>query len=1297
MPSSAMIDFDDDNELGHDFSLTMVKKPRPCNVCSEIIWSDAISCTVCQLVCHTKCEVDITQECVDQDSVQISSRYRVTAPTEAPKPAKGLKNRVKHRVAKGRGRYVDDDVDLDLTYITEKIIAMSFPATGLETTYRNDMKDVAKMLKTKHQDNYMIFNLSERSYDISKFNNQVLDFGWPDHLAPSLERLSSICKSMKSWLDSDSSHVAVVHCKGGKGRTGCVISAFMHYTAVCDSAEDALDRFAMKRFYDRKLGGVTQPSQRKYVYYFSDLLSGKISTNAKPIVLNHVIIHGCPDFDGKGGCRPYLKVYQEMTLVHTTRLHNGPPGSDRIRITLDGGVTVKGELLFKCFHKRTATNSDSIFRVQFHSSVVQDYAISFSKQELDDAFKDKRFPNATKVEFIFSPYKGDVDKKIPDLVRRSLLGSDDLTAELDPELDPELKRNSYEDFLSGFDSGMPDLPSPIKPMRRRSLSLERFPGPKEDLYTTVNKPTRKKPLSASTKMPKGSSYTKLSDINVNKPDQAQQSYSEISIDRRPELEPNKRRESAVDDDMWVTVKWKQQQEQQRSELEQSVEDDPEAVALSLLGGGGQQDAQAPPMMDYSNLEDINSGQVFVGEVKRAEEDSNKIYIEGITDINSDFSIETHDYINHDTDENKTQQQQLQQKSNGKVLSKGDTYSEIEDVEEVVKFLDEKKKQQQQNGLSAVPDTNNYINTEPSHSPTNLKDTSCGDYYNQEVIEDLAAQQHQPHHDEHKENNTGSPEPLQPILRERKSSKGRQFKNLIKNPFSSSSSSNTKLSHIHSSAISDDDKTKSLAVFKLDGVNLASTSVDSFLQDSWTPATSQEHSSKPETKKPDIVKAKAADDHKKLAAPSRPSPPTRFKSFEEPPMKISGGSKHLLELRHSVQPEKTRTPVRRSHSSVAGTGNRVRESEPPVVAPRNQRPISHMPHGTKKPLIPPAPYRKPSGKIHDRNGSANVAAKPFTKPSGVPAHPRSPPMPRKEPRPISPREPESREVSENEVKELEQYWYKPNYTREEAVDIISHAEPGSFIVRDSQSVMRGYALTIKVSEIIIRRKLKVPPDFQVTSDMCVKHFLLQPDSAYPMGIKLQGWNEKPFITLVAFITGHCNDKLCLPCKLVLPSHDLGHVGSGNLSQSLLTSGAACDLVYVGGVDVAGPGSAALLSSAVQQFKALQLNTTNIVNFKATKNGIIITDIVNGMFVKRHYPIKSVSFCAVDASDTRWDFSNVKYKDKIISVHNARCFGFVHRPMEQSTYMCLLFAELDSSEQPVESVVQFVNQLIVLSQT
>ena len=34
--------------------------------------------------------------------------------------------------------------------------AMSFPATGVESAYRNNLKDVAKMLKTKHEDNYMV-------------------------------------------------------------------------------------------------------------------------------------------------------------------------------------------------------------------------------------------------------------------------------------------------------------------------------------------------------------------------------------------------------------------------------------------------------------------------------------------------------------------------------------------------------------------------------------------------------------------------------------------------------------------------------------------------------------------------------------------------------------------------------------------------------------------------------------------------------------------------------------------------------------------------------------------------------------------------------------------------------------------------------------------------------------------------------------------------------------------------------------------------------------------------------------
>jgi len=41
-----------------------------------------------------------------------------------------------------RKRLQDEEFDLDMSYITDKIIAMSFPASGLESMYRNPISDV---------------------------------------------------------------------------------------------------------------------------------------------------------------------------------------------------------------------------------------------------------------------------------------------------------------------------------------------------------------------------------------------------------------------------------------------------------------------------------------------------------------------------------------------------------------------------------------------------------------------------------------------------------------------------------------------------------------------------------------------------------------------------------------------------------------------------------------------------------------------------------------------------------------------------------------------------------------------------------------------------------------------------------------------------------------------------------------------------------------------------------------------------------------------------------------------------
>ena len=74
-------------------------------------------------------------------------------------------------------------------------------STSLLTSLCCLCADVAAMLRSRHADNYLVFNVSEKEYDISKLNNQVLDFGWPDHMAPPLERLCRcVAIALCLWL-----------------------------------------------------------------------------------------------------------------------------------------------------------------------------------------------------------------------------------------------------------------------------------------------------------------------------------------------------------------------------------------------------------------------------------------------------------------------------------------------------------------------------------------------------------------------------------------------------------------------------------------------------------------------------------------------------------------------------------------------------------------------------------------------------------------------------------------------------------------------------------------------------------------------------------------------------------------------------------------------------------------------------------------------------------------------------------------------------------------------------------------
>ena len=60
-------------------------------------------------------------------------------------------------------------------------------------------------------------------------------------------------------------------------------------------------------------------------------------------------------------------------------------------------------------------------------------------------------------------------------------------------------------------------------------------------------------------------------------------------------------------------------------------------------------------------------------------------------------------------------------------------------------------------------------------------------------------------------------------------------------------------------------------------------------------------------------------------------------------------------------------------------------------------------------------------------------------------------------------------SESTVKAQMSYWYKPQFSREEAISFVHGLDPGSFIVRDSTTVPGGYAITIKISQEQVRQR------------------------------------------------------------------------------------------------------------------------------------------------------------------------------------------------------------------------------------
>ena len=311
--------------------------------------------------------------------------------------SKTVKNRnnaniVKALVSKKKNRFCYDGFDLDLTYITERIIAMGMPSSHLEGLYRNPMEEVQRFLNTRHTAHYKVYNLcEERSYPKNSFFKQEI-FPFKDHEAPPLNLMKSFCEDAKKFLDEDKKNIVAVHCKAGKGRTGTMICCLLLYMNTFETAAECLQYYGMMRAENGK--GVTIPSQIRYVNYFEKIIKEKMPHPVVFIkkIITKIRMFTLPMFHKV--YTPYFKIENNGMEYSSEKKKTDFKKEDLFALVdfdIEKGFLVEGDVKVTFYRDKLLKKKENIFKFWFNTNFIPNDCniYQFKKEEIDKACKDK--------------------------------------------------------------------------------------------------------------------------------------------------------------------------------------------------------------------------------------------------------------------------------------------------------------------------------------------------------------------------------------------------------------------------------------------------------------------------------------------------------------------------------------------------------------------------------------------------------------------------------------------------------------------------------------------------------------------------------------------------------------------------------------------------------------------------------------------------------------------------------------------------------------------------------------------
>mmetsp|Transcript_76384 Transcript_76384/g.181671 ORF Transcript_76384/g.181671 Transcript_76384/m.181671 type:complete len:588 (-) Transcript_76384:209-1972(-) len=435
------------------------------------------------------------------EKARVAATKAADAAKEAAEAAAEAANKVAES-AQEEYRRTFDDVGCEIHRVRPEVLIVEFPS-------EEKIQRISAVLNSSYAERMLVFNMSEKKYNTTLFQGEVVDVEFRGLPAPPLEMLMELCLSAQNWLASDPEHVLIVHCFQGFSRSIAFSSCFLAFRGFYAHPLDALPDVCGKVGLQDN-NSVVLLSQRRYLNYFHQCLQGGVTPRPGKRRLLRATLFGVPAYEPVGGIfRPVLEIWSQGQLVYSST--PAPSGSDAGKkpeatllpqaynsddpcaaFQLPAEVVLSGDILVRVRHVHSNGARDTAFRLAFNTGLIPE-TLHLTKQELDGASEDDRFPKDFFIDLVFEVGSEDSGLEVPPVYEKAR------------QLSQKLRLEEDERQKEAAKSAKPKVSRKAGAQKEKQVELEDFLKELDDLGTPEDNPVQKEaPSSAPGKSSDGS-------------------------------------------------------------------------------------------------------------------------------------------------------------------------------------------------------------------------------------------------------------------------------------------------------------------------------------------------------------------------------------------------------------------------------------------------------------------------------------------------------------------------------------------------------------------------------------------------------------------------------------------------------------------------------------------------------------------------------------------------------------------------------------------------------------------------